>query len=112
MEISKEENQNEGKIPYLATIYEPREDEKINELLNKQTRRIFYIPLEEYKDDEKEKLIEFYEYCKSQNYKIAKTNKGGKYYYPNIFRQLQGSDFDKEKSFEEIRKEIIFKNEK
>ena len=40
MEISKEENQNEGKIPYLATIYEPREDEKINELLNKQTRRI------------------------------------------------------------------------
>jgi len=112
MEISKEENQNEGKIPYLAKIYEPREDEKINELLNKQTRRIFYIPLEEYKDDEKEKLIEFYEYCKSQNYKIAKTNKGGKYYYPNIFRQLQGSDFDKEKSFEEIRKEIIFKNEK
>ena len=111
MEI-KEENQNEGKIPYLATIYEPREDEKINELLNKQTRRIFYIPLEEYTLDEKQKLIELYEYCKKQNYKISKNNKGGKFYYPNIFRQLQGSDFDIEKSFVEIRKEIIFKNEK
>ena len=85
---------------------------KLNELLNKQTRRIFYIPLEEYTDDEKQKLIELYEYCKKQNYKISKNNKGGKFYYPNIFRQLQGSDFDIEKSFDEIRKEIIFKNEK
>ena len=112
MENSSEDNQNEGKIPYLATIYEPREDEKLNELLNKQTRRIFYIPLEEYTVIEKQKLIEYYQYCKSQNYKIKKENKGGKFYYPNIFRQLQGSDFDVEKAFEEIRKEINFKNEK
>ena len=112
MEPSKEDKENEGKIPFLATIYEPREDEKINELLKKQTRRIFYIPLEEYTEIEKQKLIEFYEYCKTKKYKISSENKGGKYYYPNIFRQLQGSDFDIEKSFDEIRKEIIFKNEK
>ena len=111
MSIKNEENENEGKIPYLATIYEPREDEKINELLNKPTRRIFYIPLEEYKEDEKKKLIEYYEYCLKKGYKIQRANKSGKFYYPNIFRQLQGSDFNIEKSFDEIRNEIIFKNE-
>ena len=112
MEFPNENNENEGRIPYLATIYEPREDEKLNELLNKQTRRIFYIPLEEYTEMEKQKLIEYYEYCKTKNYQIPTENKSGKFYYPNIFRQLQGSDFDIEKGFEEIRKENIFKNEK
>ena len=53
MEPNKEENQNEGKIPYFATIYQPRDDELLNELLNKQTRRIFYIPIEEYTEMEK-----------------------------------------------------------
>ena len=112
MEPNKEENKNEGKIPYFATIYQPRDDELLNELLNKQTRRIFYIPIEEYTEMEKKKLIEYYEYCKSKNYKIQNVNKGGKYYYPNIFRQLQGADFNIENAFEEIRKEILFKNEK
>ena len=112
MEQNQGENQNEGRIPYLATIYQPEENEILNELLNKQTRRIFYIPIEEYTEMEKQKLIEYYEYCKSNNFKISKENKGGKFYYPNIFRQLQGADFNIEKAFEEIRKEIIFKNEK
>ena len=85
---------------------------KINELLNKPTRRIYYIPLEDYREEEKEKLIEYYEFCLTKNYKIKTDIKGCKYYYPNIFRQLQGSDFDIEKSFDEIRKEIIFKIEK
>lgn len=108
----EKENENEGNIPYLAKIYQPKDDEKINELLGKLTRRIFYIPLEEYLPEEKQKLIEYYEYCKQQNYKIQNNIKGDKFYYPNIFRQLQGSDFNIEKSFDEINKEIIFKNEK
>jgi hypothetical protein len=112
MDFKFDPNENEGKIPYLATIYEPREDEKINELLNKPTRRIYYIPLEDYREEEKEKLIEYYEFCLTKNYKIKTDIKGCKYYYPNIFRQLQGSDFDIEKSFDEIRKEINFKIEK
>ena len=29
MDFKFDPNENEGKIPYLATIYEPREDEKI-----------------------------------------------------------------------------------
>ena len=111
-EEKKELIESDGKIPYLATIYHPRDDEILNELLNKQTRRIFYIPLEEYTEMEKQKLIEYYELCKSNNYKIKKENKGGKFYYPNIFRQLQGADFIIDKGFTEIQKEIIFKNEK
>ena len=112
MDSKKQEIENEGKIPYLAEIYEPKEDEKINELLDKLTRRIFYLPLEEYLPEEKQKLIEYYEYCLKQKYKIQNIVSGDKFYYPNIFRQLQGSDFNIEKSFDEIRKEIIFKNEK
>ena len=108
-EEKKELIESDGKIPYLATIYHPRDDEILNELLNKQTRRIFYIPLEEYTEMEKQKLIEYYELCKSNNYKIKKENKGGKFYYPNIFRQLQGADFIIDKGFTEIQKEIIFK---
>ena len=109
-EIKKE--QNLGKIPFYATIYHPKEKQLVDELLGKHTRRIFDVPLEEYTDYEKQKLIEFYEYCKKQNYRIPKKNKSGKFSYPNIFRQLQGSDFDIEKGFKEITHEIIFKNEK
>ena len=56
MEPKKEENKIEFIIPYLAQIYEPKDDEKINELLDKLMRRIFYIPLEEYLPEENQKL--------------------------------------------------------
>ena len=112
MEPKNEENKIEFIIPYLAQIYEPKDDEKINELLDKLMRRIFYIPLEEYLPEENQKLIEYYEYCKQQKYKIQNIIHGQRFYYPNIYRQLQGSDFNIEKGFEEIRKEIIYKNEK
>jgi hypothetical protein len=107
-----EKEENLGKIPFYATIYHPKGKQLVDELLGKHTRRIFDIPLEEYTDFEKQKLIEFYEYCISQKYIIPERNKSGKYSYPNIFRQLQGSDFDIEKGFKEITHEITFKNEK
>lgn len=110
--IKEDEEENIGKIPYYATIYEPKGKEIVGELLGKHARRIFYLPLEEYTDYEKEKLIEYFEYCISKKYTIPTKNKSGRYYYPNIFRQLQGSDFDIEKGFSEIVKEIIFKNER
>jgi len=112
MEEIKSEDDNIAKIPFYANIHEPKEKEIMDELLGKLTRRIFEIPLEEYTENEKEKLIELYEYCIKQNYKIPRKNKSGKYYYPNILRQLQGADYDIEKGFSEITKEIAFKNEK
>ena len=106
------EEENIGKIPYYAKIYRPKDNELINELLGQPTRRIFEIPLEKYTEKEKEKLIEFYEYCIKQKYFLPKENKSGKFSYANIVRQLQGSDFDIEKAFNDIVKEIEFKNEK
>ena len=106
------EEENIGKIPYYATIYRPKEDELINELLGKPTRRIFEITLEKYHEEEKQKLIEFYEYCINKNYILPKENKSGKFFYANCFRQLQGYDFDIEKAFNDLVKEIIFKDEK
>lgn len=110
--MKKNDEENIGKIPYYATIYEPDEKEVVGELLGKHTRRIFELPLERYTEYEKEKLIEYYEYCIAQKYILPKKNKSGKFSYPNIFRQLQGADFDIEKGFKEIAHEIIFKNEK
>ena len=106
------EEENIGKIPYYATIYRPKEHELINELLGKPTRRIFEIPLEKYHEEEKQKLIEFYEYCINKNYILPKENKSGKFFYANCFRQLQGYDFDIEKAFNDLVKEINFKDEK
>lgn len=110
--MKKNEEENIGKIPYYATIYDPSEKEVVGELLGKHTRRIFELPLEKYTEYEKQKLIEYYEYCISQKYILPRKNKSGKFSYPNIFRQLQGADFDIEKGFKEIAHEIIFKNEK
>ena len=112
MKDNKKENTNIGKIPYFAKIHQPKGEEIMDELLEKKTRRIFDIPLQDYTEDEKEKLIEFYEYCKKQNYIIPTKTKSGNFSYPNIFRQLQGADYDIEKGFNEIEKEIKFKNEK
>ena len=112
MKENTKEETNIGKIPYYATIHKPKEEEIMDELLGKETRRIFEFPLEEYTDREKQKLIEFYEYCLAQKYIIPRSNKSGKFSYPNIFRQLQGADFDIEKGFGEIVKEINFKNKK
>ena len=106
------EEENLGRIPYQAIYHEPQEKEIIDELLGMQTRRIFEIPIEEYTEYEKEKLIEFYEFLKQNNYKIPNKNKSGKYYYANIVRQLQGTNFDYQKCYEEIINEILFKNEK
>ena len=112
MKENTKEETNIGKIPYDATIHKPKEEEKIDEVLGKETRRIFESPLEEYTDREKQKLIEFYEYCLAQKYIIPRSNKSGKFTNPNIFRQLQGADFDIEKGFGERVKEINFKNKK
>ena len=91
--MKQNDEENVGKIPYYATIYEPNEKEIVGELLGKHTRRIFELPLEKYTEYEKEKLIEYYEYCIAQKYILPKKNKSGKFSYPNIFRQLQGADF-------------------
>jgi hypothetical protein len=107
-----ENEENIGKIPYYAKLHKPKDKELVDELLGKHTRRIFDLPLEEYTEMEKEKLIEFYEYCIEQKFIIPKKNKSGKFYYANILRQLQGHDYDMEKSFIDIKNEIIFKNEK
>lgn len=109
MKVNLEED-NIGKIPYYATIHNPKEEEIMSELLGKETRRIFEFPLVSYTMREKQKLIEFYEYCIKQKYVIPRLNKSGQFSYPNIFRQLQGADFDIEKAFGEITKEIEFKN--
>ena len=112
MKSDNKNKENIGKIPFYATIYDPKGKQLVDELLGKHTRRIFDLPLEEYTEYEKQKLIEFYEYCKSQKYIIPRKINSGKFSYPNIFRQLQGADFDIEKGFKEIEHEIIFKNEK
>lgn len=106
------EEENIGKIPYYAKIYRPKEKELINDLWGVPTRKIFEIPLELYTQYEKEKLIEFYEYCINKQYIFPKENKSGKFFYANIIRQLQGSNFDFEKSLNDLDKEISFKNEK
>ena len=112
MKSDNKDKENIGKIPFYATIYDPKGKQLVDELLGKHTRRIFDLPLEEYTEYEKQKLIEFYQYCITQKYIIPRKNKSGKFSYPNIFRQLQGADFDIEKGFKEIEHEIIFKNEK
>lgn len=108
----EDKEDNIGKIPYYARIFIPKEKDIMDKLLGKETRRIFELPLEGYTEYEKQKLIELYEYCISQKYIIQRENKSGKYSYPNVVRQLQGADFNIEKAFSEIVKEISFKNEK
>jgi hypothetical protein len=70
-----EKEENLGKIPFYATIYHPKGKQLVDELLGKHTRRIFDIPLEEYTDFEKQKLIEFYEYVYPKNIKFPKEIK-------------------------------------
>ena len=109
--IDQNKKDDTKNIPLIATKFQPKNDDLVDNLLGKPTRRIFIIPINFYTSRELQKLIEFYEYSLNQNYNFYPKNTKN-YSYHNIFRQLQGSDFNVEKAFNDVTHEIIYKNEK
>ena len=94
-------------VPLITYTHIPSDEETADVLLNMFTRRIFCVEIENYSLEEKKRLLELYEFLKLKSFQIPTT-----YKYFDLFKQYQGQNFDLEKTFVEVIKELCFKCEK
>jgi len=95
---------NEGLIPLVAFNYQPKIEEYVDELLGQKVRRIFHTDYNNYSEKEKKVLDEYHKYLKKINFSLSEN-----YTDEDALRQLQGNDYDIEKSHKEIVHEIEWK---
>ena len=91
-------------LPLAAFAYEPKDDELVIDLLGAPIRRIFLCNEKKFSEFERAILKEEYDYIKEQGLVIPKY-----YTKEDALRQIQGNDYDIDKSFKNIKHEIEWK---